>query len=969
VNFLRILLSALVWALVIGVILAIAAFVPAIQTAVLDFALHHGTGVKGTVGDVAAAFGKVETDNLLLQFDGAELKAPLIQSEMPIVPAVAGRQFHFHHLAAKGWTLTLHAAAAAQAPAEPPDVVLARAITALLSSPALPYDIQIDTAELEGDIVIAAPKGKVPGKIHVVMNGGGLSAGHQADFAIDATGSMADPNLPLYAASIHGHLLLNLEASRILSRIELKTGLAAKGMAVQQDLQMVGDFAASRTADSVVYSVDLTSHGRRFVSLLAHGAGSAGQLSGTWKVDLRDTDFGLFAGDHDLPVGSATGEGRFEAIPARLQVRAMGSLKIGARHLESMSPALAPVSSLTVDATFDVTHRGDSLKINRLAIAATGLKPLGTARLRQPFTIDETTWDYKPSDPKGPWAEGTIQGIPLGWITTEIVHGLSITGGELSGGWVVRTVPGGFFVDSLSPFAAKGIGLQWNGATVIEGLDCSVRGSATHTENGWQMQWSPLTLSRGGAVIGHVTAEFTPPAEGESMTKVKGKWDLDGAALLPQVDPANREWLRSVRSASADFTGRVGMGSIFDANLTVVGSAPDTSLAAAAMHTELGADGSSSFTVPLKLKSGTVQSDLLVEGTWSGALSGSRLRLKLFGGTVVAEQMGGIAGWWAQRLKPAGPGPAAGIPFWGRGLGSILFTCDHLMVQKQEYKDVSGSIEYEPTGLILQDGHVRYGNNNVTDARATLTYNPGAPVPYQLKATAGLGDIEAKTFLPKPARGEDPLLEGRFAVKASLASSGRDQPELLQNLDEIFSLSSKSGIVRFLKVSVADVIPQHASTVGDTLGSVGNKVGSLLGMEGRIGSGKNPVTPAAQNMVDFSYHVAEIGYDQLSLTAVRKRDGSIELRDIKLVAPDETLTGSGRIAAAAGVPITAAPLSLDWDLGFHGHPAELLAKAKLLTYKKDAPGYAPLSPRIHVGGTLEHPDLKQWHDLLARAAK
>ena len=968
-NFLRIFLSALVWAAVVGVMLLIAAFVPAIQAWAVDFALQRGTVIHGSVGEVAAAFGKAEMDNLHLQFGTAELVAPTVEAQLPLLSAVGAHTFHFRHLTAKGWTLTLHPAPDDDTPAEPPGVILAQAVAALLQGAALPYDIEVDQAELEGDVIIAAPKGKTPGKIHVVLSGGGLSPGHQADFAIDATGGLADPNLPLFAVSTHGHLLLTLESSRVFSRIELKAGLAAKGAALQQDLQLVGDLAATRSADSVVYSVDLTSRGRRFISLLGRVAPKTGKISGTWKVDLRDTDFALFAGDHDLPVGSAAGEGKFEANPAQMEVRATGGLKIGARHLETLDPALEKIGSLSLDTTFDLTHRGHFLHIAQLAVKATGARPLASAKIVQAFTVDESTWDYKPADGLGNWAEGTVQGIPLAWLTTELAHGLTISGGDVAGAWVIKAVKGGYFLNSLSPWTVSGVSLYWNGAPTIQDLDLSVLGNATHTDAGWQFAWKPLTISSGGAVLGHLTANFTPPGEGDSMTKVAGKWDLDIAALLPHVDPAAREWLGAARSASADFTGSVGMGTVLDSNLTVIGAAPGTTFTALAMHTELGGDGSSTFNVPLKFKSGSVASDLQIEGTWSGALSGSRLRLKLFGGTIVAEQMQGMAGWWAQRLTPTGPA-AVGIPFWGKGLGSVLFSCDHFMLQNKEYKDVSGTLEYEPTGLVLEDGHVRFGENNITDATAKLSFNAAALSPYTLTAKAPLGDVQAKTFLPKPLHEDDPQIEGKFSVNAELASQGRNQTELLQNLREIFHLNSKTGIVRFLKISVADVVPQHGSNVGDTLGGVGNKVGSLLGMQGRIGSGKNPVTPAAQTMIDFSYDVAEIGYDQFSMTAVHRSDGTVELNDIKLVAPDETLTGNGLITAQTqtGKPLIACPLSLDWDLSFHGHPAELLTKDGLMAVKKDAPGYTLLKPRIHVGGTLEHPDLSQWHDLLAKAA-
>ena len=48
--------------------------------------------------------------------------------------------------------------------------------------------------------------------------------------------------------------------------------------------------------------------------------------------------------------------------------------------------------------------------------------------------------------------------------------------------------------------------------------------------------------------------------------------------------------------------------------------------------------------------------------------------------------------------------------------------------------------------------------------------------------------------------------------------------------------------------------------------------------------------------------------------------------------------------------------------------AELLTTAGLLSSRKDDKGYALLNQTVHFGGTLQHLDKTQWHDLLAKAA-
>ena len=130
---------------------------------------------------------------------------------------------------------------------------------------------------------------------------------------------------------------------------------------------------------------------------------------------------------------------------------------------------------------------------------------------------------------------------------------------------------------------------------------------------------------------------------------------------------------------------------------------------------------------------------------------------------------------------------------------------------------------------------------------------------------------------------------------------------------------------------------------------------------------RNPVSPAADAVITFTYDIAEIGFDRFAATLTGCTDGALHLNGIEMDCPEERLRGSGEIAPAAAVPFSKRPLSLDLELSVKGHPAELLSKAGLLSQKKDAAGFAPLKEHVKLGGTLEQIDTGGWHDLLAKA--
>jgi hypothetical protein len=121
-------------------------------------------------------------------------------------------------------------------------------------------------------------------------------------------------------------------------------------------------------------------------------------------------------------------------------------------------------------------------------------------------------------------------------------------------------------------------------------------------------------------------------------------------------------------------------------------------------------------------------------------------------------------------------------------------------------------------------------------------------------------------------------------------------------------------------------------------------------------------------VLNLTSQIAEIGYDRISVTATRGHDRTLHLVAIEMVAPEVRLSGSGQITFAAGVPLTARPLSVDLKLGARGGIADLMARGGLLSAQKDESGYAGFVRPFHFGGSLAQLDVSDWRDLLVEAA-
>jgi len=270
----------------------------------------------------------------------------------------------------------------------------------------------------------------------------------------------------------------------------------------------------------------------------------------------------------------------------------------------------------------------------------------------------------------------------------------------------------------------------------------------------------------------------------------------------------------------------------------------------------------------------------------------------------------------------------------------------------------------------LVNGRTWVLGHNLGKFEGTLSFDPAATVPYALKGLGSVDTVDATAFFGASAAGQSAPVEGHFSVTGTLAGSGAGIETLARGLREEIHITGASGVFRVLKTDVTSSVPTPATPVTDALGTVGSAVGSVFGIHHGIDRvDRNPVTPAADAVITFTYDIAEIGFDRFTATLTGNSDGALHLTGIEMDCPEERLRGSGEIAPEAAVPFSKRPLSLDLELSVKGHPAELLSKAGLLSQKKDGAGFAPLKEHVKLGGTLEQIDTGAWHDLLAHAVE
>jgi hypothetical protein len=289
-------------------------------------------------------------------------------------------------------------------------------------------------------------------------------------------------------------------------------------------------------------------------------------------------------------------------------------------------------------------------------------------------------------------------------------------------------------------------------------------------------------------------------------------------------------------------------------------------------------------------------------------------------------------------------------------------------VGESTYAGTSGNFAFDSTTVRLKNGRGALAVHSVAKVDGEIGFDAAAALPYSLKASGSIDELEAAPLFGPPHPDFEPAVKGRFSLTGSLTGTGRSLDDLLSRRQEEYRLTSAGGVIRLLKTDVGTTAPEPPAPMSDALVNTGTFVGALFRVKpDKIDSGNRAITKTASAVLNFTYQVAEFPYEQIAVTITRGPDRILHLSELAVTAANVHLIGSGQINYVENQPLGARPLSVDLQLGGRGKVAELLAEAGLLTAQKDSLGYTLFNQPIHFGGTLEHIDSSQWHDLLAKA--
>ena len=977
----RRLLIAGVVLVVVVLLVGVLALNSGVQTWAARKALAGQPGLKGTLGEVAIGFQSVELNNLELEQAGAVITLPSLTAELSFVDAGLNQKISLRRLVAKGWTLDLTAYKFPDTAVKPSPAVASvsasaevavRVFQGVFAQAALPFDLTVDGVELEGDVRLPPAPGMTAGRAHVVLKGGGLSSGREGTFVFDLAVELKGDEVPVNALKISGRFIAAMDTPRTFARLATQVEAAATGAQFPNGVKLAADLAAARASTGESYAISLSDGARLLAGLKAELPLGSRHLSGTWKLDLRDTDLSPFALGRSLPLFTLAGAGGLDVETTTSEVQATGTLVASADKLGVVQAELASLGPVKLTAEFDVARRGDSLRVERLRAAFAGVQPVASVQSLQPFEFNPQSGELKVADPTSDLLGLALHSLPLAWVQP-FLKDVAFSGTDLRGELVAKARGGGFSLRSKSPLTVAGVSLAQVGKPIFNGVDMSLMAAFDYTPQGWQAEVSPLTATSGSA--GVLTLEGKVGqlrGEGQPI-KSTGRFSINLSEALRQPALAGKITL-TAGTAAGDFIVSLAAKSEIQANVALTNLASDAETAqqklpslSAGLRVDISADRVLSLRVPLIIERDGRKSDLTLAGTATPEKSSLVVDARVTSERFVIDDAQVLSALLTVTPPPATVGavtlPRASAPPWAGISGQVQLALKQVVYSDTfQVSDVAGIISLEAGSAKLVNFRAGLGDGAEAEVSGALTFDEKSVTPYALAANLALHEFNPGSLLRTFSPGQPATVEGKFAVASQLVGRGASLGDLAASTRGDFQLASKGGVFRGLpmsysaKVETAGKIAAGAAAIGSILGSVTGKKDIA------------DIANKAQAVAEISKTLTAIPYDQLNLVFTRDEAMNTTLKDFSLIAPELRLSGGGQIMAQPGTGLLEQSLTMEFRLRARGRTADLLKYLGKLDVTTDELGYAPCTLPLNVTGTLARPDTTELNQAMAALA-
>jgi len=968
------------------VVVVVLAFTSSVQTWAARRAMLGQKDIKAGVGRVSAGLKLIELTDIKIEKPGFALTLPSLTIEMPLVSA-AGKNIAVRRLVAKGWRVDLSVPSAEQiaaaraatttVPAQDQTISQTQAQAVPIAFDGvfkllrLPVDFSLDEIDVEGEVTFPTEPGKPSGRATVHLSGGKLGVGSEGRFTLLVKAVLGDQSVPVSNLESNSVIMVQMDTPRTFQKISIVTELKAVGAQFPQGANLHSEFALNGGAGGESYLVSLQTPvagaSKNLFSLDAAYPAGASTLSGKWKLDVSNVDVAPFTLGLQLPVFVATGEGTFDADRTLATVHTSGRIDNTVEQLAVLMPELAALGRIRTQVDFDLSKKGDTIRIERFTAGLSGNKPIASVQALQKFDYDLAAHALKVADPSVELLRLTLHGLPLSWVQP-FLKDIAISGDDVRGEFFASARNGGFAIRPTSPVTITNLAVSQGGKPLVRALDVAVKLSADSTAQGWQADVSEFSLRSGAATLLSATAKAGQPAGVNQPLKATGSWEANLPALLAQPVASPYAAVLSQGTATGDFTasmdGTKQISATLELNNLTSPKVEKLPRVQASLRLDLKPDGQIDAQVPLVLDAAGRKSDLeLTAHVKPGATT--NIEADVLSNSIYVQDLLPLQGL-AASLQPAAasqakpavepaskPAPAVAaanpvadkLPFWSACTGQVKLALKEIVYSPDvKVTNVAGLLKIESGAITLDNIRAVLGTGSEAALSGKMTFDAKQPDPYSFSGDATVTGFDPAPFFRAANPQKDPTVEGKFDVASKLSGAAPNTALLAGKIKAELTLTSRSGVFRGL------ALPKAFSDKFQ-----GKSGGLISGITGAVGAlaGGSKAGNAAATAVEIAALLVEIPYDQLNVELSHDATASVTtIKDFTLISPTIRLTGNGTILQQEGVPLLKQPLTAQFEMSTHGHAADVFGKQGMLQGGADALGYTPLFSPIKVDGTL-----------------
>ncbi len=981
-KFIRILLFCVVGIAVFLAVIVALAFHSGVQTWATHRAIATRPDLNLAIGTVHAGLNVTRVESIHLIQPGLDLVVPAAEVEVSLSEAVSSR-LTVKRVVAKGWTLDLSqpmvtatgspAKPTSTVPAQPepsPAATVRQAFAGIFQQLRLPADFSLDGIDVEGDVILPAGQGTV----HVVITGGNLGEGKDGKIIFKAVLASAKKDAEVGTMVLQSDITVRMDTPRSFEHVTVSTNATATGEQFPKgaDVHVMLDAVRNPGGDEV-YSMVFQAGKKELVNFAAKLPAGTAPLTGTWVLDVQDTDLAPFTLGRALPAFTAAGQGTITADREFSEIHATGQLNTTVDRLAALSPEFSAIGQINFTTDFDVTRQGDFIRIDRFSSQISSAKPVVSIETRQIMKFNSVTHALEAARPADDLFFISVQGLPLAWAKP-FLPGFDVAGDDLRGEFAASARDGGFAVRPLAPLTLTQLNISQGGKPLVRALDVSLSVGGDYTPKGWQAELSDLSVVSGASTLLKLSAKAGQLAGANQPIKTTGSFEASDLSALLEQPAAPAGLALSDGVARGDFTASLTDKQEIAVTLQLANLVSKTHdpMPAVALYVRADRDANGRITAqaPLVITQVGRKSDLTLGAVIQPVKAGMQIDAQLKSDALYVEDLKLFAGLVppatapdarpSPDVKPSVPAPAHAGPLWAGVSGELKLELKKVVYSSVfQVTDIGGALKITPDTISLETLRAALGGESVLKAGGSLSYDAKqTSEPYGLKA-----DLAVTSFDPAPTlRALDPLkpvpVEGKFDLTTHLDGRAFDPTGFKDTALGDVSLISRGGTLRVLGVkagNTANNVSKAALVVGLFGALTGNGTASKYAERGQAGA-------------DVVKQLGTIKFDQLNVVVERDAQRNMVIKEITLISPGVRLAGSGKIAYMAGVPLVQQPLAINMQLGARDRLADNLRTLRLLGAGAGDPlGYLPLVEPITLDGTLQSIGTSQLQHLIDRA--